>query len=407
VIVRRVVEVDAWSKKGPVELTAEEIGEIERSGLADVLAEPGGGFWIRTASKVGIAVSDELELRVAPHLDVPRLMFLLGYAKDPNGWKRFVATYDDVDDLLSAIASGFSWHATWAIDRGVLRGYVHRDEREIALRGRIRFGDQISRGGGLILPAEISYDDFTEDVVENRLLRTAASLLLRLPRIPEQARRRLLRLRTILAEVSELPVGAAVEAPAITRLNERYAPALALAELILSSASVGSGVGTTASTTFVFDMNKVFEDFVTIALRESLTRHGGELKDQVREKRLSTHIALKPDLAWFRDGKWAAVLDVKYKPLKDERFPNADAYQMLAYTLAFGLEKGWLVYAREPDQKSIDHAVPSAGKTLVVTALDVRREPDDLLAEVDALADRIAADVAGALAVAAQELVVG
>ena len=170
-------------------------------------------------------------------------MFLLGYAKDHDGWKRLVTTFDEVDDLLSAIASGFSWHATWALDRGVMRGYLHRDEREIALRGRVRFGDQIARGGGLSIPVEVSYDDFTEDILENRFLRTAASLLLRLPRLPEQARRRLLRMRAILAEVSELPIGADVEAPAITRLNERYAPALALAELILSSASVGSGAG--------------------------------------------------------------------------------------------------------------------------------------------------------------------
>lgn len=398
---RRVLELRAWGQSDALELTADEIGEIERSGLAEVVAtEVGGGLCVRTSSKVGVAVSDQLELRVAPHLDVPRLMFLLGYATSPDGWKHFVATFDEVDDVLSAIASGFSWHATWALDRGVLRGYVHRDEREIALRGRVRFGDHLARSGGLALPTEVSYDDFTEDVIENRMLRTASSLLLRLPRVPEQARRRLLRLRALLGEVSELWIGSGVDAPAITRLNERYAPALALAQLVLAGASIGSGVGTTASTTFVFDMNKVFEDFVTIALGQSLTRHGGELRSQVTQERLSRHIALKPDLAWRRDGRWDAVLDVKYKPLYDKRFPNADAYQMLAYTLAYGLEKGWLVYAREPHQQSVEHEIPSAGKTLVVTALDVGREPDDLLAEVDALADRIAAG-RGRLSVAA------
>lgn len=398
---RRVLELRAWGQSDALELTADEIGEIERSGLAEVVAtEVGGGLCVRTSSKVGVAVSDQLELRVAPHLDVPRLMFLLGYATSPDGWKHFVATFDEVDDVLSAIASGFSWHATWALDRGVLRGYVHRDEREIALRGRVRFGDHLARSGGLALPTEVSYDDFTEDVIENRMLRTASSLLLRLPRVPEQARRRLLRLRALLGEVSELWIGSGVDAPAITRLNERYAPALALAQLVLAGASIGSGVGTTASTTFVFDMNKVFEDFVTIALGQSLTRHGGELRSQVTQERLSRHIALKPDLAWRRDGRWDAVLDVKYKPLYDKRFPNADAYQMLAYTLAYGLEKGWLIYAREPHQQSVEHEIPSAGKTLVVTALDVGREPDDLLAEVDALADRIAAG-RGRLSVAA------
>lgn len=398
----RLLRVSAWSKSPTRELTQEQIADIELSGLAEVMATPEGGYSIRTSSRVGVLVTDELELRVTPHLPIPRLMFLLGYAMDPRGWKRLVTTFEDIDDLLTAIASGFSWHATWALDRGVLRGYLHRDEREVSLRGRIRFGDQIVRGGGLPLPLEVSYDDFTEDVLENRMLRTAASLVLRLPRLPEQARRRLLRLRSVLAEVSELPIGDPVDAPPITRLNERYAPALALAELILSSASVGSGAGTTASTTFIFDMNKVFEDFVTIALGEALAaEHGGELRSQVTERTLSTHIRLKPDLAWWRDGTWQAVLDVKYKPLADERFPNADAYQMLAYTLAYALDKGWLIYAREPGQQSVEHFIPQADKTLIVTALDVGLEPDELMLEVDDLARRIASSVVHELTVAA------
>lgn len=384
-----VLTAFAWSKSTPRTLTNQQIADIELSGLGDVMASPEGGQILRTSSKVGVLITDEIELRVVPHLPIPRLMFLLGYAKDPNGWKRLVTTFDEVDDLLSAIASGFSWHATWALDRGVLRGYLHRDERETSLRGRIRFGDQIARGG-LPLPLEVSYDDFTEDVLENRMLRTAASLVLRLPRLPEQARRKLLRLRSVLAEVSELPIGQPVETPAITRLNERYAPALALAELILSSVSVGSGAGTTASTTFIFDMNKVFENFVTIALGESMRRHGGELRDQVTEKRLSQHIALKPDLAWYRNGVWEAVLDVKYKPLYGESFPNGDAYQMLAYTLAYGLDDGWLIYARMPGQETRTHDIHSAGKRIVVTALDVSLEPDALLAAVDIVAQSIA-----------------
>lgn len=382
----------AWSRSATVDLSADEISEIQRSRLAEIVANPdGSGLCVRTTSFVGVLASEALELRVQPHLEIPRLMFLLGYALDQKGWKRLVTTFDDVDDLLSAIGSGFSWHATWALDRGLIRGYVHRDERLVTLRGRVRFGDQIARGAGLAVPVEVSYDDFTEDVLENRLLRTAASLLLRLPRLPGAARRRLLRLRAVLAEVSELPIGVPVEAPPITRLNERYAPALRLAELILSSASVGSGAGTTASTTFVFDMNKVFENFVTIALGEALARHGGELRSQVTERRLSERISLKPDLAWSRNGRWEAVLDAKYKPLYGDVFPNGDAYQMLAYTLAYGLDEGWLVYAKEPGQQSVDHVVPSAGKTLIVAALDVTREPDDLLADVLTLADRVAA----------------
>lgn len=390
--------VAAWTTSDDVNLDVEQIASIELSGLAEVVAGLAPGrFRLKTSSKIGVLVGEGWELRVTPHLAIPRLMFLLGYARDPNGWKRLVTMFEDVDDLLSAIASGFSWHATWAVDRGVLRGYVHRDERLHHLKGRVRFGDQLARSGGLPLPIEVSYDDFTEDILENRMLRTAATLLLRLPRVPEQARRRLLRLRSVLAEVSELRVGSKIKAPEATRLNERYSPALMLAELILASASVGTAMGSSRSTSFQFDMNKVFEDFVTAALGEALRDHGGELRNQVTQRSLDANrpprLRLKPDLAWWIDGRWGAVLDVKYKPLHSETFPNADAYQMLAYTLAYGLDEGWLVYARSAEEQTRRHEIPSADKRIVVTALDVRLEPEALLDDVK----RLAADIAASL----------
>lgn len=398
----RVIDVRAWGVSPDVELTLDEIAEIERSGLAEVVAGAADGrFRIKTSSKVGLVVRDDWELRVLPHLPTPRLMFLLGFARNERGWKDAIAGFEEHDDLFSAIANASSFHATWTLDRGVIRGYIHRDERELALRGRVRFGDHLARSGGLPLPIEISYDDFTEDILENRMLRSAASLLVRLPGVPHATRRRLLRLRALLADVSEVPVGADIKMPAITRLNSRYEPSLVLAELVLSAASTGASRDKTRATTFVFDMNKVFEDFVTAALGEAIRRHGGELRSQVTERRLSQHIAPKPDLAWWRDGRWEAVFDVKYKPLYGESFPNADAYQMLAYKLAYGLDKGWLIYAREPGQPSVEHVIPSADKTLVVTAIDVAREPEDLLADVEALADRIAADATRRLAAVA------
>lgn len=59
----------------------------------------------------------------------------------------------------------------------------------------------------------------------------------------------------------------------------------------------------------------------------------------------------------WRGGQIAAIIDAKYKRLVDKRFPNADAYQMLAYCTAFGLEQGFLVYARDTDQQPRLHHV--------------------------------------------------
>ena len=140
------------------------------------------------------------------------------YAADQTGWKDVRADFERQDDLFAAIASGFSWHATWALERGLLRGYVRCEERRRPPRARFGSATQIARSGGLPLPVEVAYDDFTEDILENRMLRTATQLLLRLPRVTGDARRRLLRLRAILDGVEPLAAwrggeGAADHAP--------------------------------------------------------------------------------------------------------------------------------------------------------------------------------------------------
>jgi 5-methylcytosine-specific restriction enzyme subunit McrC len=388
-----LIRLPAWSELPAERLTADQAAAIEREGLADVLAGPAPGTWrVRTSSTIGVVLGNGWELRVTPKLAIPRLMFLLGYAADHAGWRAMVSGFEPEDDLFSAIVSGFAWHATWALDRGLLRGYVGREERLVAPRGRVLFARQAATGRGLPLPVEVAYSEFTENVLENRMLLTAALLVARLPRIPQRARRQLHRIRAVLEAVEPLRPWRGVAAPPITRLNQRYAAALRLAELILASASVGERKGAVESTTFVFDMNKVFEDFIAVAFRDAMRRYGGRVEDQSRTHSLDEagRLRLKPDLAWWSGGRCLAVLDAKYNAIDDGLLRHGDAYQMLAYCVAYGLRRGYLIYARDSGAEPAVHRVRNLGCELVVTTIDVEREPGDVLAQVERLARQVA-----------------
>jgi 5-methylcytosine-specific restriction enzyme subunit McrC len=355
---------------------------------------------VRADSRVGILVGDGWELRIRPRLDVPRLMFLLAYAADQTGWKDVVAPVERERDEVAAVASGFAWHANRALERGPLRGYRWREERADALRGRIRFADQIGRGAGLPIPLEIAYSDYTPDILENRMLLTAASLLLRLPRVAPSARHRLRHVRSRLQNVRLLRDWRGVRAPDRTRLNEHYRPALVLAELVLRNLSISQETGEVEAITFVFDMNKVFEDFVTTAFTESMRRYGGTVRPQVGEHSLDLggRLRLRPDIGWWDGDRCLALLDAKYKAIDDGMFRHDDAYQMLAYCTAYGLDLGYLVYARDSGTEPRTHVVRNGGQRIVVRALDVELEPEDLLRQVQQLADEVAGVVARAAA---------
>lgn len=383
--------MDAWSQVGDVALSHDQAAELAALDLVDVVAQPHGEAWVLVAnSRIGVASGSGWELRVKPRLAVPKLFFLLAYAADPKGWKDESAGFAFEADLLDAVASGFSWQALRALERGVLRGYVQIDERLTTIRGRIRFGDQIARSASLPLPVEISYDDYTEDILENRMLKTATLALLRLPRVPALARKRLLKLRGLLDSVSLVDRPREVATPALTRLNERYSAALRLAELILHASSIDTAKGTLEATAFIFDMNKVFEDFVTIALREAMQPYGGTVREQwTGVLDLQRELAIRPDITWWSGTTCLAVADAKYKALQVKGMPNSDAYQMLAYCTALGLPRGFLVYAKDSGERPRSHNVLNSACVIEVRMLDVEVEPFGLLKQVEMLASEI------------------
>lgn len=383
--------IHAW-QTAVVELTDEQARDLASRKVVQVSPESTDRWLVRAGSKVGVLVGDGWELRIRPKLDVPRLLFLVLYAIDQSGWRDVKAEFETASDEVGGLAAGLGWFADRSLNRGVLRGYRRVHESRHGLRGRIRFGDQLARRAGLPLPLEVSYDDFTPDIYENQMLLTAATLMLRLPRIPQAARHRLLHVRVRLGGVSHIPDWRNARAPDETRLNSHYGPALALAELLFRALSLSEEAGKAQSATFVFDMNQIFEDFVSAAFADSMRRYGGDVRPQDKAFSLDEkgRLKLKPDIAWWSGEKCLAVLDAKYKAIDDGKLRHDDAYQMLAYCTAYDLDRGYLVYAKDSGATPTAHRVRHLDTKIEVFPLDVEKEPEDLIRQVDELADKVA-----------------
>ena len=145
---------------------------------------------------------------------------------------------------------------------------------------------------------------------------------------------------------------------------------------------------------FLIDMNRVFQDFVTQALRESLRLPAHVFRSETAIKPTfldeAERIRLKPDLSWWESGTCIFVGDAKYKRIVDDRVPNADLYQLLAYATALDLPGGLLIYA-EGETAPATHMVRYAGKRLEVAALDLSGSPAQLLARIDVLSEQVRA----------------
>ena len=369
-----------------------------------------GAYVLRPGPWVGAVNVGDLAVIVRPKILVDRVMFLITYAMDPRGWRDHTIDLAPDDDVLEAVALTFARRTQQAIGRGLLRGYRRREEALHTVRGRIRFGDQIGRRFGLPLPIEVSHNEYTEDIEQNRLLKTAIDILAHTLIRSDTTRRELRGLRPAF-DMVRLGTYARGAVPEIryTRLDEHYRPAVELARLIIENSSLELFAGKVAGAALLINMNRVFEHFLYVALGEALglsREHWKRGKPIHLDK--SEIIRMEPDLSWWPSGpirgkpRPVFVGDAKYKKLEGDGrrdkpdFIHADIYQMLAYCTAADLSHGLLVYAAgegEPGWYEIEHA----GKTIEVESLNLSGAPVAILDEVDRLAKVIRTRVLGSV----------
>ena len=179
-----------------------------------------------------------------------------------------------------------------AIRRGLLRGYRREEDALNTVRGQIRFADQIGRRYGLPLPIEVAYDEYTEDIEQNRLLKSAVHRLSHTQIRSVATRQEVRRLRPAF-DLVQLGSYAPGTVPQIryTRLDEHYRPAVELARLIIENSSLELFGGRVTSASFLIDMNLVFERFLYVALGEALGIAGDHVETwgKPRAGRRRTH----------------------------------------------------------------------------------------------------------------------
>jgi 5-methylcytosine-specific restriction enzyme subunit McrC len=388
-----------------------ELQPLERDALirllrgAQVTPTPGATdlYDVRPGSYIGsLSLGDHLQVIVRPKLRVAEVMFLISYALDPSAWtdpllhwRDELVALDEHAELYEAIVPSFLRHLNRALSRGVLQGYRVEEDALLTVRGRIRFDEQIRRRLGMPVPIEVSYDEFTEDIEVNRILRAAVNRIARTPLRRREHRQGLRTVDSALERVSLVEYTRAPPAPAFNRLNEHYRGAVELARLILADSSFELRIGDVFSHAFLIDMNKVFERFALVALREALgvDEHTFPAGAAGRRLHLDESVAplidLEPDLSWWElDGRPSFVGDLKYKRAQVDEVKHSDIYQMLAYTIATDLPAGLLVYAAG-EAESGTHIVRHAGKRLEIRALDISGSANDVLDRVGELGNRI------------------
>ena len=227
---------------------------VERADIEDSRA----AYILKPSSTVGAVEIGDLSVLIRPKIPIPQLLSLACYAMGVfKTQETRLFDFEEEEALPDTLALALISTARRAFGRGLLHGYLTEEEALYTVRGRIMFAEQIRRRFGIPLPIEVRYDEFTDDILENQLVKAAAARLGRMRLRSRDARVGLGRTAAILDNVSavEFPPNNVPEVP-FDRLNEHYRGVVGLSRLILRHSAFESGRGRVRAAGFLMDMNK-------------------------------------------------------------------------------------------------------------------------------------------------------
>lgn len=270
--------------------------------------------------------------------------------------------------------------------QGLYRAYLSREEDLPFVRGRIVLGAQLRRHAELKHRHVCAYTDLTLDTAENRVLAATLRLLPALlrPGIGEDASMLMKRARALLPRFDGVGVISRNEAlallPTMTyhRLNAAYEQVLSLCLLALQHLTLDERPGPHPFASFLVDMPRLFESFVTTRLRAHLAAHGlrvvAQRHDYLDEAR---KVGIRPDVLIYPSGVGSTaspllVLDAKYRRLEgDNPDLNRDLYQVSAYADRYKLRRGVLVYPQFREAAHTEIRLRGTTKQLYLATLNL------------------------------------
>ena len=179
--------------------------------------EAGFNWTLRPSSYIGTVRLGDRSIIVRPKIPIDRVMFLIAYAIDPKEWKNYF-DLSPAPDVLESIIPAFVHHTRRAVQRGLLQGYRHEEERRRFIPSWAASGlpNSLTGGSPSRYPLKSLTTNLPRTLRKNRLLKTALHRLARLPVRSDTSRKDVNALRPVF---NSIELGAYRRGDAINRIH--------------------------------------------------------------------------------------------------------------------------------------------------------------------------------------------
>ena len=260
-----------------ISLTNRDAGDARLSLAIEPTAGAEDQYNLTPGPTIGAVEVDGLSVLIEPKIGIPQVLSLACYAIGKVRFQKSDFGFPNAPALPDFLALALGRAARKAFSRGLLHGYRTEEEALLTVRGRIRFDEQIRRRPGILSPIEVQYDEFTDDILANQLVKAAAYRLGRMRLRSREARWGLGWIAGMLDNVSFLEWPQS-DVPEMTfdRLNEHYRDVTALSRLVLRHGAFESRRGHVRASGFLMKYERCLSgvcDGCTAGEAGGLCRH--------------------------------------------------------------------------------------------------------------------------------------
>lgn len=259
--------------------------------------------------------------------------------------------------LLEIFVDMFCREVENLIRKGLKSDYVVQNMNEFFLKGKLDLKKHLQHNFVHKERFFVAFDEYVMDTPENRLIKTTIDLLFNKTRSGKNKKR----LREMKFVFNEVEVSKDIRSDFMHVKDDRtmrsYKLVLQWCRVFLAQESFTSFYGKNIAFALLFDMNKVFEDYVAHCLRQReeyesvTTQQSGESLIEYRKSKFY----LRPDLFLYPQNNEARIIaDTKWKLITNDAgkkwgISQSDIYQMFAYGKKFDCKQIQLIYPRNKD----------------------------------------------------------
>ena len=245
------------------------------------------------------------------------------------------------------------------------KNYIQKEENLNFLKGKLNFIKNIKYNFVNKAKFYCEFEEFEENILMNQILKSCVRKLLRFTKSNENFNL-LRKCDFIMGDVDFIKFQnpKVCDRVIFTRLNNEYKKVFELAKLLLFGESPKIHNDNFETFSFMFDMNKLFEEFIFEILKENKSGLGffniqsenprlNIFNEEDEKKRNS--FQLKPDILINvkeigKEKTAQIILDTKYKKISKEEknygVSQRDIYQIFTYSKYYKSEKNILLYPK-------------------------------------------------------------